>query len=174
MPYLPPRLTRSVGGPTPGRAARTRSDSRTTAGLPSSRWPPAASALRPTTSPTRTRSRSRWRRVPSPERAASSPAPRCVLYCTLFGPCVSMDGRGWEGTRRWSGVFAVRFSRHGSCLDVFQSQKRAPCFGIHPRSGMLFSQRGDMCFCAHRRPVCGSFLSLFKSLVCLGTIMKKR
>ena len=43
----------------------------------SSRWRPGASASPPSTWRRPTRSRSRWRRVPSPARAASCPATRC-------------------------------------------------------------------------------------------------
>jgi glutamate synthase (NADPH/NADH) large chain len=43
----------------------------------SSRWRPAASASPPNTWSTPTRSRSRWRRAPSPAKAVSCPATRC-------------------------------------------------------------------------------------------------
>ena len=60
-----------------GEAARTPSGSTTRSGAArSSRWPRAASASPPSTSPTPTTCRSRWRRAPSPVRAASCRAAR--------------------------------------------------------------------------------------------------
>jgi glutamate synthase domain-containing protein 2 len=73
--------TGAMSSPTPVREARIRRASpltpmATSAAPRSSRSRPVASASRPTTSSTPTSSRSRWRRVPSPARAASSPGTR--------------------------------------------------------------------------------------------------